>query len=352
MLFFILLLSANLVQAEVRALWVPIWEMTTAEQIDTLFSDLENQDFTQIMAQVRYRGDAAYKPNKHDDSFPNPEKRYFALQKNSFDPLEYLIKKAEKKGIEVHAWFATFIITGHDLTRLDSSHVYFQHPEWLTSDFNQESMKYQDDVGAFLDPGIPAVQNFTMNVILDVVTNYAIDGIHLDYVRYPGMYFGFNELAKQTYKSEVKYQDANSWLQWKVDQITRFVARVSQTAKEISPNLIVSAAVFPDGQNALDMYSQDWMFWLEKNYIDLAYTMSYTSSTPKLDADLSYLQSYNSDKKIVVGLRAWKNSDAYQAKEIQDKIKLVRKKDFAGFALFSYAGIKGAGYFKELKIKA
>jgi uncharacterized lipoprotein YddW (UPF0748 family) len=304
-----------------------------------------------LLVQVRYRGDAAYVPNKHDSSFSNPEKKYFAISDTLFDPLEYMISEADKREMEVHAWFSTFVITGHDLTKLDSSHVYFRHPEWITSQFDTQSMHYQDDMGAFLDPGIPAVQDYTLNVILDVVTNYDLDGIQLDYIRYPGTYYGFNELAKQTFKAEVKYQDAISWQQWKLDQVTRFVAKVSQFAKEISPEIQISAAVFPNVDNAREIYSQDWLFWLGKGYIDKAYTMSYTTSSEKLEQDLTYLKNYKLHSKTVIGLRAWQNGSFYPASLINEKIKIVKKMNYAGFALFSYSGLKQENYFKDLKIK-
>jgi uncharacterized lipoprotein YddW (UPF0748 family) len=345
----IILFVSTLLQAEVKALWVPIWEMNRAGKIDTLFQDIEDQNFDQLLVQVRYRGDAAYFPNKNDDSFLNPEKRYFAINDSTFDPLAYMISKAEQKKIEVHAWISTFVITGHDLTKLDSSHVYFEHPEWVTSQFTQQQMDHQEDMGAFLDPGIPQVQDYTFNVILDIVANYAVDGIQFDYIRYPGTYFGFNELARNAFKTEVKYQDANSWQQWKMDQVTRFVAKVSKYSKEISPEIQISAAVFSGIEEARNRYSQDWIFWLEKGYIDKAYTMSYTTSSERLQNDLTFLKNFNLKSKTVVGLRAW--GKGYPHDQIKDKMKIIDKLGYAGFALFSYTGIKQEEYFKYLKVK-
>ena len=350
-IFLIFVISISFLKAEIKALWVPIWEITRPGKIDTLFIEIGDQNFDQLLVQIRYRGDAAYIPNKNDTSFPNPEKKYFAISDSLFDPLAYIIEKAAENNIEVHAWFTSFVITGHDLTKLDSTHVFFSHPEWITSQFTQEAMDYQDDMGAFLDPGIPEVQDYTLNVILDVTTNYAIDGVHLDYIRYPGTYFGFNELAKKTFKAEVKYQDANSWQQWKLDQVTRFVAKVSHFAKEISPEIQISAAVFSGVEEARNRYSQDWTFWLEKGYIDRAYTMSYTKSSERLQQDLTFLKNRKLHSKIVVGLRAWSNGTNYPAKQISEKMKITNKLGYAGFALFSYTGLIQENYLKKLKIK-
>lgn len=347
----ILLFLSFFLEAEIKALWVPIWDITTPEKIDTLFYTIRKQDFNQLLVQIRYRGDAAYVTNKRETTYPNPEKKYHGIENPEFDPLEYILQKAEKQKIEIHAWFTIFAITGHDLGKLDSTHVYFVHPEWVTSHFTRSSMHYLADMGSFLDPGIPAVQEYSLNVIMDVVTNYQIDGVHLDYIRYPGNYYGFNELATETYKNEVKFQDALSWMQWKNDQVTRFVAKVSQTAKAINPSLTISAAVFPNIGDALENYAQDWLFWLEKNYIDYAYTMSYTINSARLQQDLTFTENFGMKDKIVVGLRAWKDEREYPVSQINEKIRIALKMDYAGIALFSYTGIRQQNYWNYLRLK-
>ena len=337
--------------ANVRALWVPIWEITSVEKIDALMEELKGKNLNQLLVQIRYRGDAAYIPNRMDSTYFNPEKRYHAISDSLFDPLEYIIFKARMQNLEVHAWFPTFVITGHDLTKLDSTHVYFTHPQWVTSDFSQQPMQPKDDVGSFLDPGIPEVQEYNLNVILDIISNYDIDGFHFDYIRYPESHFGFNELALQAFEEEVKYQDAESWQNWKKDQVSRFVKKVNNAAKQIKPELQITAAVFPDPEDAAERYLQNWQQWLEEGFLDKVYLMAYTKSTEKLETDLTYLNNFNLSDKIVVGLRAWSNSDNYSTKEINDKMKIVRKMSYAGIALFSYTGLRQNRNFKKLKIR-
>jgi len=348
LLVFIILFS-NL-NASIRALWVPIWEITSAEKVDAMMDELKGKNLNQLLIQVRYRGDAAYSPNLQDSTYANPEKRYHAISDSLFDPLEYIIFKAKMQNLEVHAWFPTFVITGHDLTRLDSTHVYFSHPEWVTSDFSKQPMKPKDDVGSFLDPGIPAVQDYTLNVILDIVSNYDIDGFHFDYIRYPESHFGFNELAMEAFQKEVKFQDAESWQNWKIDQVSRFVKRVNVEAKKIKPELQITAAVFPDPDNALERYLQNWSQWLEEGALDKVYLMAYTKSNEKLEENLTFLENYNLSDKIVVGLRAWNSIDDYSARDINEKLQIVKSRSFAGIALFSYSGLKQKKMFKKLKI--
>jgi len=340
-------ISAN---AQVRALWVPIWEITTPEKADQILQDANDNNINQLLVQIRYRGDAAYVPNRLSNFYENTEKRYHAIKDSLFDPLDYILNNNTNVDLEIDAWFPTFVITGHDLTKLSPNHIYFIHPEYVTCDFSQEEMDYKQYMGAFLDPGIPQVRQYTKNVIMDIVTNYNINGIHLDYIRYPDSHYGFAELALNEYKKDVKFQDADAWKQWKEDQITNFVKDIYASIKKISPSTQVTAAVISN-LNEAERYSQNWIKWLQEGFLDKAYLMEYSTSTSTIEKHLNFLSNYNLNEKIVVGLRCWSTAYKYPAYKINEKINLINKTSYSGYALFSYTGIRESKYFKDLKIK-
>jgi len=346
---FILILSISL-NAQIRAMWVPIWEITTAEKADQVISDLIDNNINQLLVQIRYRGDAAYMPNKISNFYENNEKQYHAIKDSLFDPLNYILANNTNSNLEVHAWVTTFVITGHNLEKLHPEHIYFTNPELVTSDFSQEKMSYKSYMGAYLDPGIPEVQRYTKNVILDLVSNYKIDGIHLDYIRYPDSHYGFAKKALDAYRKDVKFQDADAWKQWKEDQITNFVKDLYSNVKKISPNVEVTAAVISNLDEA-ERFSQNWIKWLQEGYLDRAYLMEYSTLTSTIEKHLTFLSNYDLNEKIVVGLRCWSTAYKYPTYKINEKIKLVNKKQFRGYALFSYTGIQESDYFKSLKIK-
>ena len=78
--------------------------------------------------------------------------------------------------------------------------------------------------------------------------------------------------------------------------------------------------------------------------------MSYTKSTERLQQDLTFLKNFKLNSKIIVGLRAWNDGSSYPAKQITEKMRTANKLNYAGFALFSYTGIKQEDYFKNLKL--
>lgn len=349
-LFTLLSIIGISLNAQIRALWVPIWEITTPEKADQLLSEISKNNVNQLLLQIRYRGDAAYKPNRLSNFYKNKEKRYHAIKDSLFDPLDYILNNNSHTDLEIYAWFPTFVITGHDLTKLQPEHIYFTNPEFVTCDFSQETMDYKAYMGAYLDPGIPQVKEYTKNIILDIVTNYNINGIHLDYIRYPDSHYGFAELALAAYREDVKFQDANAWKQWKEDQITNFVKDLYASIKKVSPSTQVTAAVISNLDEA-ERYSQNWVKWLQEGFLDKAYLMEYSTSTSTVEKHLNFLSNYDLNKKIVVGLRCWSTAYKYPAYKINEKIKLINKTSYNGYALFSYTGIRESEYFKDLKIK-
>jgi len=341
----------SFLKAEIRAVWAPIWDLKTPGKIDSLITDAKNHHLNQILAEVRYRGDAMYFPQKRDSTFSNSEPRSYVLPDSLFDPLEYLITKAKEKKIEVYAWVTTYVITPHDLKNISRNHLYFRHPEWITADFLNRKMSPQILEGAYLDPGIPEVRKYLQNVFLDIIRNYDVDGIQLDYVRFPGVKFGYNETARRNFKTQVKFQDAESWQNWREEQIDIFVKNLYDKIKTFSPKTKVTAAVISKPKIAAERYSQNWMKWLREGYLDEVYLMAYERDNVKFQAIIDSVDALHFNKKIVVGLRAWSNGCSYSAAEINDKLKIVKEKKFAGFALFSYAGIIRCHYFPKLKIK-
>jgi len=336
--------------AKTRAVWIPIWEITSQGKADSILTDINSNNINQLLLQVRYRGDAAYTTNKDSNFYINNEKKYFAIKDSLFDPLDYIISRSKDSKLEVYAWVTTFIITGHKLENLHSEHVYFTKPEWVTCDFSQEEMNNETYMGAYLDPGIPEVKEYTKNVFLDLVSNYQLDGIHFDYIRYPDSNYGFAKLAMEAYRKDVKFQDADTWKQWKEDQVTNFMKDLYSNIKRISPDTQVTAAVISNLEEA-ERYSQNWIKWLQEGYLDQAYLMEYSTSTSTIENHLNFLSNYELDKKIVVGLRCWSTAYKYPAYKINEKIKLVKRKKYNGYALFSYTGIRESEYFKDLKIK-
>ena len=109
-----------------------------------------------------------------------------------FDSLAYLIQRAHggSPRIEVHVWSDGLLIWGSQTMPGNSNHVMNAHPEWLTKNSSGTAF---DGSNYWLDPGHPGVQQYLVDVALDVINNYDIDGFHYDYMRFAGEAWGYND---------------------------------------------------------------------------------------------------------------------------------------------------------------
>ncbi len=332
----ILLCFVQPIQAEIKALWLMAWDINTPEKIDHAVEYAIDHGFNQLLVHARYRADALYRPNRYLDTFSNHEPISYILPDKSFDPLAYIIDKTKDTSLEIHAWATVFIATPRTLDNISPNHIYYTHPEWITRDIFDNKMEPDSHEGAYLDPGIPEVHDHLINVFKDIVINYDINGLHLDYIRYPDSCYGFADHAMKTYYNSPQ---AENYRVWRQDQITRFVRRCYAELKYLDPDLILSAAVVSCLDRAENRYSQKWTEWLDEGIVDYVYTMTYGLTDEVVANELFQFQS-NKDR-IIIGLRAWSEPERpFSSRDVRSKINLTRENRFTGLALFSFSGLE------------
>lgn len=344
-----LIITIVFAHAEVRAVWVTPWDLDTPAKCDKVIQKMKTAHQNQILAEVRYRSDALYIPNKTDNTYPNPDPRCYIVKDPSFDALQYLIDHAKPENIEVHAWLVIMAACTIHTSLQSRDHLYFQHPEWFTWGTNGRMREAEGSMGIFIDPGIPQVQEYLVNVVRDIVVNYPeLDGIHLDYIRYPGRQYGKNPTAVELYRNETDVDTPQAWQNWRRQQINHIVERMYAEIKSLSPGMQLTAAVIANYSEAYNDYAQDWKQWLDGGYIDRVYLMAYTVNDLTMDKLLQKTLSFNHKDKTVIGLRAWVESGYYPISKILSKLYLVRDYGFAGNALFSFQGLCQNGYWNDL----
>ncbi len=331
-------------KAQNKAFWATIWSINSPEKIDNIIKTAKDNHFNQLFIQVRYRGDALYFPNKTDSSFHNPEQRSYILKGSKFDPLQYTINKLKGSTIEVYAWVPIFVVSPRDLSKIKAQHIFYQHANWITTKQSGVPMKNTEHEGAFLDPGIVEVQQYLLNILGDIATNYSIAGIQMDYIRYPDSIYGYNPLALKRYK-ESKEADFSLWKQ---EQINNFVNKAYILIKNINPKIQLSAAVIGNQQKAIDNSSQNWKQWLKDSYIDHVYVMAYNASNKSFNNLLLTIDEIRRDKTTIV-MRAWKDKKPYSVHQINEKINLCKRYGFFNLGFYSYSGLVKNHYLKHLK---
>jgi uncharacterized lipoprotein YddW (UPF0748 family) len=219
-----------------------------------------------------------------------------------FDPLEDVIQKAHKVGIQVHAWMITTAAFNSTEPALAKDHVMNLHglratgrDYWLTTRANGDATAGKDYV---LDVGHPDVVDYIAAMYSSIVENYDVDGIQFDRVRYPDNgvppnepIWGYNPTALEAFRSFSGRTDTPKntdldWMQWRRDQITNLVKRVYLSVKAIRPSVWVSAATitYKEAPTSLEGFTktrtyaevlQDWVSWMQTGILDLNIPMNY-----------------------------------------------------------------------------
>ena len=159
-------------------------------------------------------------------------------------------------------------------------------------------------------------------------SNMILDGLHLDYIRYPTEHFGYNPTSvahfqADTGRSDVPAFNDTQWTQWRRDQVTKLVKRIylNMLAEKPKMQLSVAAIAWGDGPSGGDFHTsaayrrtfQDWDSWLSNHYIDWALPMNYEAEA-RSDQHVWYrdwvdwIQQHHGDGRVGIGLGAWLNT--------------------------------------------
>ena len=212
---------------EFRGVWVATvanidWptkpgETTDQQQVEflTLLNAHQKAGINAIIFQVRPAADAFYAKGTEPWSKwltgkqgtpPNPP----------YDPLAFAIAEAHKRGMELHAWFNPYRATlDTNYSALSPQHITNLKPEWF----------FQYGGQKVFDPGIPEVRDYIVKVILNVVDNYDIDGVHMDDYFYPYHIKGQTINDAQTFaKYGAGFTDVNDWRRNNVDLLIKMLS--------------------------------------------------------------------------------------------------------------------------------
>ena len=344
-------------QEEFRAYWVDAFHagFMDSNQVTTVVSNARAGNFNALVVEVRKRGDAYYNSNF--------EPKATDVSPQSFDPLADLIAKAHdtsngEQRLEVHAWMVTYHIWNPATSNgvpAQTNHPYNLHPDWLMKDVNGAT--YIGGQYTF-DAGHPGVQQHTYDVAMDIVSNYDVDGINFDYVRYSGVNEGYNAVTvarfNQFYGTTGQPAPTNVvWKQFRRDQISALVRKVYLNTIAIKPQVKVSADTIcfaPGVTNLAQWFStsaawnnvlQDWRGWMEEGILDMAIPMAYFRQDTVNSNDWARWSIFSKDFKynrhVAIGPGIYLNSisnSILQIRSTRDLTPAGNKAD--GVALYSY----------------
>jgi len=342
--------------------------LESPERMDALFVAAARLGATDLFVQV-YRGGRAWFDSSLADASP-----YRAMvAATGADPLAQLLARAHREGLRVHAWVNMLSLASHRkspiLDELGRAAVLVDQHGRSVLDYPKLEVPEPDrsyyrmgTPAVWLDAGAPGVIDYLTRTIAQLIERYPqLDGLHLDYIRYPGVLpfspgsrfgvgleFGYGEATRQRFRAETgleapfgdSLRNANRWDQWKRDQVTELVRSVRTAGRAVRPDLQLSAAVGAYAERVYLSEGQDWLGWVEAGLVEFAVPMAYTVDNRMF----RYLaQRYSNGPyadRIWLGLGSWLY--ASRPAGAVDQFRVAREAGSRALVLFSYDSIADA----------
>lgn len=361
--------------AEIRALWVTRSSLTSPASIAAVVRNAREHGFTTLLVQVRGRADAYY------TSSIEPRPADLARQPASFDPLATVLAEARANGIRVHAWVVVNLVSSAVELPAAPDHLVYRHPEWLmvprpiaqeVARLDAANPAYVGKIARWTRGESEAVEGLYTTplqrdaaahierVVADLARRYELDGVHLDYARYPNQQFDYSRFAIAEFRADLRprlsvearraadveeatdlfaYPDRfpAEWKAFRRTRLTALVARLRTAVHSSRPAALFTAAVVPDQQDAFDERMQDWRGWLGARVVDAVVPMAYTQESAR------FAEQIAAARDIAGGRVVWAGIGSYRLTPAQtiENIHAARKLGAAGFVLFSYDSLTG-----------
>ena len=370
-LTFFLFVSTLLAQVhpkrEVRAVWLttvygldwPSAKATSASGIQQqkneliqILDRLKSANFNTVIMQVRARGDLIY-PSQYE---PWATSLTGTLGRNpGYDPLKFAIEETHKRGMEFHAWWNVVKVKDDSTLppQTNPPHIVLRHPEFVKY--------YRPNNEWWIDMGKPEARNYLINVVMELVRNYDIDGIHFDYIRYPNPDFP-DDSTYALYANEYPNKD-----DWRRENINKFVRAVYDSIKKVKPWVKVGSApigiyknIYADdgtplatGWQAYYSIYQDSRRWLMEGKHDYHSPQIYwdIANNPKFDVLVRDWKNNSYGRHIYAGSAAYRmdsGSGNWSASEILAQIDTSRAIGVQGNTFFRYKSLLLKGLIDSL----
>lgn len=310
---------------------------TIKQKIKDIIKNAKDFEINCIYLQVRPFSDSIYESKIFPFSHTITGKQGESI---GFDVLDYFIKEAHNKQIQIHAWINPYRISNDT----DPSFLSPENPayKWL----NTNHVKIIEEKGIYYNPASSEVKELIIEGVKEIVTNYEIDGILLDDYFYPD-----DTIDLENYK---EVENTISITDFRLSNINELISSIYETIKNIKPDVLFG--VSPDGniENNYNTHYADVKTWLkEDNYIDYIMPQIYYGFLHDTKPFIETLNEWNNliknDAKLVVAVALYKagSIDNYAGTanlEWQNNNNIIKKQiqvsrnmsHYKGFSLFRY----------------
>lgn len=321
------------------------------ERIRSVFEKARAARLNMVFFQVRGNGDVLYRSKIE----PWSTVLTGTLGKDpGWDPLAFAVTEAHRLGLELHVWVNTFPVWRDSIPPPATTppNPLYAHPEWIICDSDGRPMKLDPPNNNYLwaSPGIPAVREHVLSIVEEIVTNYDVDGIHFDYIRYPEgteeRGYSHDSISVARFQDPVENPGRIGWNHWQREQVNRFVFDAYNRLQTLAPWVKMSASVIGDymgeGWTAYGAVDQDPRRWMEVGKIDFIVPMVYWERSHPTKPFIPLITEWRDrvayDRHILPGI-ATRLIPRFGWDELEAQIDEVRSSGLPGVVFYSAEGL-------------
>ncbi len=293
----------------IRAIWVTRWDYKSPTDIARVMDNCKAAGFNTVLFQVRGNGTVFYR------SKIEPWADELGGRDPGFDPLAVASREAHRRGLSLHAWINVVPGWRGDKSPTNPRQLYLAHPEW----FWRDAAGRRQPLGWYssLNPCYPEVRKYLVRVCREIVERYPVDGLHLDYIRFPNEWnhsYGpsarvpdyprdprtlglFKRATGRTPETAPRLWDA-----WRTEQVSQLVRDIRTMMRKVNPRMRLSAAVGASPDVARRKHFQDSPRWVKEGLLDAIYPMNYAASMRTFTQRLRDWSSMRLPIPVVVGV--------------------------------------------------
>lgn len=255
------------------------------------------------------------------------------------DQIAQAVEAGKRYGVEVHPWKVNY--------RLGQSTAEFTRQMREAGRLQQN---VQGQVTEWLCPSHPENQQLEIDTMVEVARKYDVDGVHFDYIRYPGEDACYCDGCRERFQAHVG-QTVSNWpgdcyrgalkeryRDWRCEQITAVVRGTAAQVRAIKPHVKISAAVFSGYPGTRQSIGQDWVRWCQEGWLDFVCPMNYTTSDSGFrsmsESQVAHLRGV---VPLVTGIGHWRISD----EQAIGQVEISRSLGSDGFILFNMGAALG-----------
>jgi uncharacterized lipoprotein YddW (UPF0748 family) len=330
---------AQQARAEIRGVWMTNNDFNVLRdrtKVQEAVTKLRQMNFNTVYPVVWNSGYAMYPSAVAQKAEIQP---FVYKGTEGHDILADITNQGHQQGLLVIPWFEFGFMTP------PTSELAINHPEWLTRrrDGSDTSISAGGEV-VWLNPFHPEVQEFISSLVLEVMTQYDVDGIQFDDHMSLPYEFGYDPYTIALYTQETGNRPPNNpqdqlWMRWRADKITTFMLNLNQEVKARKPNAIFS--VSPNYYDfAYKFHLQDWLTWVRLNIVDELIVQVYNPNLQSFTNTISRPEMGEAQKTIPtgVGIMAGLRNSPVPIQQIQSQVRAAQERGL-GTAFFYYESL-------------